>query len=86
MTNFDLIRLNNVTDSFETFKAAAPFDHCVIDNFFKPEIASQLSDEIPDFDAEVWHEYRNPLEIKKTCNDWNRFPKLTYNVFSFFSS
>ena len=86
MSNFDLINLNNVTDSFETFKSASPFDHCVIENFFKPEIANQLSDEIPDFDSEFWHEYSNPLEIKKTCNDWNRFPKLTYNAFSFLNS
>ena len=86
MINFDLINLNNVTDSFNSFKNGTPFDHCVIDNFFKEDVASKLADEIPHFDSDLWHEYNNSLEIKKSCNDWNKFPPSTYMAFSFLNS
>jgi hypothetical protein len=86
MENFDNINLNNISDAFYNFHNAKPFDYCVIDNFFKDSIADQLSEEIPSFESPFWHEYNNAIEIKKTCNDWNKFPKLTYNTFSFLNS
>ncbi|WP_413678363.1 2OG-Fe(II) oxygenase [Prochlorococcus sp. MIT 0916] len=63
-----------------------PFPHYLINNFFKKEIAEELESEFPDFNSSVWHIYKNQLEIKKTCNDWNKFPKLTYKVFSYLNS
>jgi len=45
-----------------------------------------LEQEFPDFDDILWHEYRNAIEIKKVCNNWNVFPKLTYQVFSYLNS
>lgn len=68
------------------FHQAVPFRHCVIDNFFLPEIALQLEKEIPDFDSEIWHQYNNAIEIKKVCNNWNVFPPTTYKVFSLLNS
>ena len=59
-----------------------PFDHCVVDNFFTDEMASILSNDFPAFDDPIWHQYDNPIEIKKVSNLWNIFPPTTYEVFS----
>ena len=51
-----------------------PFPHLVIDNFFDEETATLLSKEFPAYESDAWNgNYRNPLEIKKTCNVWDRF-------------
>lgn len=84
--NFDNLNLNNINNAFNSFSGAEPFDHCVIDNFFREDTANQLRKEIPDFDSEFWHEYNNAIECKKTCNDWNKFPPLTYSAFHFLNS
>ncbi len=68
------------------FKGAAPFDHCVIDNFFEDEVAAQLEREFPKFDSDIWYEYLSPIEIKRACNNWNVFPPLTYKVISYLNS
>lgn len=84
--NFSDINLNNITDGFKSFKNKAPFDHCIIDDFFKQDIAEKLSNEIPSFDSDFLHEYNNSIEAKKTSNDWNKFPELTYSAFQFLNS
>jgi len=68
------------------FKGQKPFDHCVVENFFEDEVASKLESEFPAFDSKIWLEYNNPLEMKRTCNDWNVFPPMTYKVFAFMNS
>ena len=60
---------------------AVPFAHAVIDDFFDPKIAHALADEFPPFGNELWNEYNNPIEIKKTCNAWDKFPPTTYRAF-----
>ena len=60
----------------EPFRAARPFNHVVIDNFFEPGIAEGLAKEFPDFDSEIWAEYNNPIEIKKLCNRCGRHRRL----------
>lgn len=59
-----------------------PFDHWVIDDFFPLETARQLEQEFPAFDDPMWFHYDNPLENKKTCNHWDRFPPTTYSAIS----
>jgi hypothetical protein len=68
------------------FRAAAPFNHVVIDNFFEPGIADGLAREFPEFDSNIWWEYQNSIEIKKACNLWDKFPRLTYSVFNYLNS
>lgn len=68
------------------FGEAAPFNHAVIDDFFPLDLARALEAEMPAYDAPVWHEYDNALEIKKTCNSWLHFPALTYRTFSYLNS
>lgn len=63
-------------------KHTTPFDHWVIDDFFHLELARQLEKEFPPFDSQMWLHYDNPLENKKTCNHWDRFPAATYETFT----
>lgn len=59
-----------------------PFNYCVIDNFLPETIANQLSDDFPDYDSNLWFNYDNPLENKRTCNHWEKFPPATYSFFA----
>tara|TARA_X000000950_G_scaffold266002_1_gene340966 strand:+ start:6561 stop:7367 length:807 start_codon:yes stop_codon:yes gene_type:complete len=81
------INLPALIKSFEEFKSSKPFNHCVCDNFFKVQFAKQLSNEFPNYNTKnFWHEYDNAIEVKKTCNDWNKFQLNTYKIFSLFNS
>lgn len=69
------------------FQQAQPFRHIVLDNFFQNDVAQQLLREFPDYNSDVWNVYyNNPLENKKACDHWLRFPPTTYQVFNFFCS
>ena len=61
-----------------------PFDYWIIDNFLDIENARQLSKEFIDYDspAEDIVHYQGWIAEKKTCNKWDRFPPLTYKVFT----
>ena len=63
-----------------------PFTHTVIDNFLPEDVANNLFLEFPDFDNEVWFNYKNKIEDKKLLSDWRKFPKETYQIFSFLNS
>lgn len=71
---------------FWEWRTARPFPHVVIDDFFEPAFARELASEFPAFDAPIWHEYNSPLEVKRTCNNWNAFGPQTYRAFSRFCS
>jgi hypothetical protein len=59
-----------------------PYDHLVIDNFFDEEYAEKLVKEFPAYnDSNYWYSYDNPIEIKRTCNSWDKFPTATYRAF-----
>ena len=84
--NFEGINWTIVEKKIKEYGDNPPFDHVVIDGFFQEDFAKKLAEEFPSFEAETWHGYNNPIEIKKTCNNWNMFPKSTYSVFSYFNS
>lgn len=63
-----------------------PYDHVIIDNFLDENFAKQLSKEFPDFNDEVWFNYKNKIEDKKLLSDWRKFPTSTYQIFSFLNS
>jgi len=73
-------------DLVEEFRSAKPFPHVVIDNFLMKEVADAVAGEFPDFNGPVWNEYNNAIEIKKTCNHWDKFPPATYRLFSYLGS
>lgn len=81
------VNLDKIKDAFSTFHSAEPFPYCVIDNFFTDDIANQLALEFPDSSAELFNgNYFNQIEIKKTCNIWDRFPATTYSVLEYLNS
>lgn len=63
-----------------------PFDHVVIDNFLDEDLANKLSSEFMDYDSPNWFCYNNPLEHKKTSNNWYHFPPATYCFMSYLNS
>lgn len=80
------INKKNLLEALKIFKGASPFDHCVIDDLFHEDIARDLEEEFPDYSSSDWFYYKNAIENKKTINDWNKFPALTYSVFNFLIS
>ena len=82
----ELIDEENLESQVQNFRGAKPFDHAVIDNFFDEELAMRLAEEFPDYSSDIWREYMNPLEDKKLCNHWDKFPPLTYSVLTALNS
>jgi len=63
-----------------------PFYHQIIDNFFNQEQAKLISKEFPDYNSDIWYCYNNPLENKKTCNNWYQFGPETYKTLTMLNS
>jgi Rps23 Pro-64 3,4-dihydroxylase Tpa1-like proline 4-hydroxylase len=82
----NLINKINHKDLQKKYLSAKPFHHIVIDNFFKEDFALKLEAEFPDFNDKTWYLYDNPIENKKTLNHWDRFPKNTYQAFSYLNN
>ena len=80
------INLGNVVKSLENFRKNGPFSHCVVDGFFTPKVAEDLSKEFMDYDDPNWFYYKNSIEDKKACNNWHCFPPTTYKAFSHLNS
>ena len=80
-----IINEKRITDALTNFKQK-PFNYCVIDNFFRTNVAKALCKKFPKYSSNLWHEYKNEIEDKKTCNNWNHFDELTYQVFTFLNS
>jgi len=59
-----------------------PFEHYILDNFLDIERARKIEKEFPNYDSPAWFQYNNPLEIKKTCNNWYYFGPETYKLFA----
>ena len=84
---FDVINDRYWIDERYDFLTSEPFNHIVIDNFFKPEVAEKLVEEFPDETSPKWiYKYKNPIEDKRTCNQWDSFPEFTYSTFSYLCS
>lgn len=81
-----MLNWNQIDLSFKNFHGLEPFNYCIVDNFFETKIAVKLSNEFLNFNNKAWHTYNNGLECKKSCNDWNQFPELTYSVFHLINS
>jgi Rps23 Pro-64 3,4-dihydroxylase Tpa1-like proline 4-hydroxylase len=64
----------------------SPYDHAIIDNFLSEDFAKSLSNEFPDFNDDIWFNYKNKIEDKKLLSDWRKFPTNTYQLFSFLNS
>ena len=61
-----------------------PFDHWLLEDFLDVGDARKVSKEFIDYDnptEDIIH-YQGWIAEKKTCNRWDRFPPLTYKIFS----
>lgn len=63
-----------------------PYDHYVIDDFLPKDLAKGISEEFFAFDDDRWYCYDNPLEKKRTIQDWGKFPNHTYWMFQYLCS
>lgn len=81
-----MINLPALTRAAARFSGGEPFPFCVVDDFLDDALARRLSDEFPAKESFVWHDYSSPIEIKRTCNQWNVFPRETYKTFSVLNS
>ena len=52
------------------FLSGKPFNHVVIDNFFKYDVALNIAGNIPGYDSEVDATYDNAIEKKRTVQNW----------------
>lgn len=55
-----------------------PFDHWIVDDFITRDLAVLLSNDFLAFHSDQWFDYNNPLEVKRTLNNWWCFPPATY--------
>ena len=80
------INFNNLSRSLNKFNKQKPFPFAIVDNFFKTKIANKLEKEFPKYKDKKLHEYNNYCEVKKSLNNWNFFPPLTYKIFTILNS
>lgn len=80
----------NIIDTFELknqFLNAFPFNHIVIDNFFTDDIAQSIAESFPSHSDDVWTvSYNNPVENKKACSHWDKFPASVYSALYYLCS
>jgi len=81
-----MIDLESIEKNFKQNLDIYPFKHCVIKDFLPKELAYEIENEFLDYSDSRWHEYNNPLEVKKTTNVWNNFNKQTYKILQYLNS
>lgn len=81
-----MINIDKIVKSMREFRNNKPFDHCVVDGFFEPEMATKLEKEFIPYNSDSLFIYDNAIENKKALNDWNKYPENTYNVLSYLIS
>lgn len=83
----EIINIQNLKKSFKTYEKGNPFPFCICDNFLNVKFLNNIVKEFPSYhEKNKWYEYNNPIEVKKTMNDWNKFGKNTYTFFSILNS
>lgn len=55
-----------------------PFNYWIIDDFFPIGQAITLASKFPDYNDTDWYVYDNPLEVKKTINNYYKFSPEIY--------
>jgi len=70
----------------QSYSAAEPFPHIVMDNFLPEEVAEGLLQEFPTPTQIKWYTFKNVEEIKLACNDESQMGPFTRHVISQFNS
>jgi hypothetical protein len=81
-----MVNIEKLIAGFRDFKGNAPFDHCVVDDFLDGAVLGKVLEEFPPYDSDCWFIYKNKIENKRACSDWNAFPKITYRLFQTLNS
>ena len=69
------------------FLESQPFNHVIIDNFFKEEVANSIAESFYHHDDPAWTvAYNNPVENKKACSHWDKFPAPIYSALFYLCS
>jgi len=53
MASKNLINTQNWLELSKSFFSAKPFNHIVIDNFFEPEVALNIFNDMPDYNGDI---------------------------------
>lgn len=77
--------INNLDKIKDLFVHAKPFEHVIIDNFLKNEVAEHICSEFPE-DFTNWHKYNNPLEVKYAFDNLEEMGENTQKMFEWFAS
>jgi Rps23 Pro-64 3,4-dihydroxylase Tpa1-like proline 4-hydroxylase len=81
-----LINIDNLSTAFVNFHKEK-YSHCVIDNFLNEEVANQIATDFLAYDSGLFNgNYNNQIEIKRTCNIWDRFPASIYQLMTYLNS
>jgi hypothetical protein len=72
--------INNLEQIRNTFINAKPFEHVIIHNFLKDDIANQVYNDFPT-NYNDWHSYWNPLEVKYANDNFETLPQSIKNIF-----
>jgi Rps23 Pro-64 3,4-dihydroxylase Tpa1-like proline 4-hydroxylase len=79
-----IINEQNWSELSKCFLTAEPYNHVVIENFFTSDFALELSENLPDYHGNnLDAKYDNPIEKKRTIQNWTKFPKSIYTAFSY---
>ena len=84
MAQSELINPQNWQELSKEFFLQRPFNYVVIDNFFKSEVALNIFNDMPDYNQESLDaKYNNPIEKKRTLQNWTKFSKNLYSAASY---
>lgn len=73
--------INIATSNQEKYLSAKPFNHIVIDNFFKDNVLEQILNDFPKNLDHLGENYNNKAEKKLTLNKLQNFSSHTKNFF-----
>lgn len=69
------------------FSENKPFNHIVLDDFFLPDVANDIAMSFYTHDDPAWTvAYDNPVEKKKACSHWDKFPAPIYSALFYLCS
>lgn len=76
--------IRNIPSLRNVFESATPYEHVVIPNFFKEDVAHEIVATFPDPKTShlSWKHYDNPIEQKYTLNEFQDLPvfKKVFNT------
>ena len=77
------INIKNFKNSFKKFNKAKPFSYAICDNFLQKVIIDKLLNEFSDYyEKNCWHEYNNPIEVKKLVIIGTFLDQILINLFT----